>query len=93
MKQVLASMAGIVKQVLAPVGTAVEAGQDVLLLESMKMEIAIPSELAGTVAVVRVSEGDFVNEGDLLLLVCSPGWCVGLAIARDVRAARLAGRA
>jgi acetyl-CoA carboxylase biotin carboxyl carrier protein len=60
-------MAGLVKQVLAPVGTAVAAGQDVVLLESMKMEVAVPSEETGTVTAVRVNEGDFVNEGDVLL--------------------------
>jgi len=67
MKAVVATMAGIVKQILAPVGTMVEVGQDVVLLESMKMEIAVPAETAGTVATVRVGEGDFVDEGAVLL--------------------------
>ena len=60
-------MAGLVKQVLAPVGATIQAGDDVVMLESMKMEIAVPSEVAGTVTAVRVNEGDFVNEGDVLL--------------------------
>ena len=38
-----------------------------VMLESMKMEIAVPTEVAGTVTAVRVNEGDFVNEGDVLL--------------------------
>src|SRR5262245_48855991 len=54
LKPVTATMAGLVKQVLTPVGATVQAGDDVVLLESMKMEIAVPSEVAGTVAAVRV---------------------------------------
>ncbi|TKI88416.1 biotin/lipoyl-binding protein, partial [Bacillus wiedmannii] len=41
--------------------------QDVVILESMKMEIPIISEEAGTVMKINVQEGDFVNEGDVLL--------------------------
>lgn len=59
-----ASMAGTVWKVLVKPGDAVTPGQDVLILESMKMEIPITAEVAGSVKAVRVKEGDFVNEGD-----------------------------
>lgn len=38
------------------------------MLESMKMEIPVESETAGKVAEVKVSIGDFVNEGDVLIV-------------------------
>jgi acetyl-CoA carboxylase biotin carboxyl carrier protein len=69
MKQVVASMAGTVIQVLAAVGDQVEAGQDVVLLESMKMEVPISAVCAGTVSEIKSVIGDFVNEGDVLLVL------------------------
>lgn len=62
-----ASMAGTVWKVLVKPGDAVAEGQDVVILESMKMEIPITAEAGGTVKAVRVAEGDFVNEGDLVV--------------------------
>ncbi len=67
MPSVTAVMAGSVWKVLVNVGEPVATGQDVAILESMKMEIPITAELDGTVAEIHVNEGDFVNEGDLLV--------------------------
>lgn len=67
MKQCKASMAGNVWKILVKVGDQVEAGQDIVILESMKMEIPITSEAGGTVKEVKVAEGDFVNEDDVLV--------------------------
>lgn len=67
MSEVLASMAGNVWKVLVKVGDQVEEGQDVVILESMKMEIPIAAEFDGTVKEVKVNEGDFVNEGDIIV--------------------------
>lgn len=64
---VRSNMAGTVWKVLVKPGEAVEAGQDVLILESMKMEIPITADSAGTVKAVSVKEGDFVNDGDLVV--------------------------
>lgn len=64
---VRSNMAGTVWKVLVKPGETVEAGQDVLILESMKMEIPITAESAGTVKSVTVKEGDFVNDGDLVV--------------------------
>jgi acetyl-CoA carboxylase biotin carboxyl carrier protein len=69
MSKIIASMAGSVWKVLVQVGDQVEAGQDVVILESMKMEIPIEAELGGTVKEVKVAEGDFVNEGDIIVEV------------------------
>ncbi|AOM05594.1 acetyl-CoA carboxylase [Bacillus cereus] len=67
MTKVYASMAGNVWKIVVRVGDTVEEEQDVVILESMKMEIPIISEEAGTVMKINVQEGDFVNEGDVLL--------------------------
>jgi acetyl-CoA carboxylase biotin carboxyl carrier protein len=67
MSQVTSSMAGNVWKVLVKAGDTVEEGQDVVILESMKMEIPITVESTGTVKEVKVGEGDFVNEGDVIL--------------------------
>lgn len=67
MTQLKSTMAGSVFKVNVNVGEAVEAGQVVLVLESMKMEIPVEAEAAGEVAEINANEGDFVNEGDVLV--------------------------
>jgi acetyl-CoA carboxylase biotin carboxyl carrier protein len=67
MSKIVAVMAGNVYKILVKPGDQVEAGQNVVVLESMKMEISITSGTGGTVNKVNVSEGDFVDEGDLLI--------------------------
>ena len=69
MSEVVASMAGNVWKVLVKVGDQIEEDQDVVILESMKMEIPIAAEFDGTVKEVKVNEGDFVNEGDVIVVV------------------------
>jgi acetyl-CoA carboxylase biotin carboxyl carrier protein len=67
MNQIAAIMAGNVWKVIVSVGENIEKGQDVVILESMKMEIPIAAEASGIVKEIHVREGDFVNEGDILL--------------------------
>lgn len=67
MHAIVAPMAGTVSQVLVQAGDAVTSGQDVVILESMKMEIAVQTEVSGRVKAVRVSEGAFVDEESILL--------------------------
>lgn len=67
MMEVLASMAGNVWKVLVSEGEEVKAGQDVVILESMKMEIPIAAEENGIVKKVHIQEGDFVNDADVLV--------------------------
>ncbi|ASS91223.1 acetyl-CoA carboxylase biotin carboxyl carrier protein subunit [Aeribacillus composti] len=67
MNQIAAIMAGNVWKVIVSVGEKIEKGQDVVILESMKMEIPIAAEANGIVKEIHVREGDFVNEGDILL--------------------------
>lgn len=69
MNQVTAMMAGNVWKVLVSVGDQVEVGQDIVILESMKMEIPISSETTGEIKEINVNEGDFVNEGDIIAII------------------------
>jgi len=69
MIEVKANMAGSVWKIVAKEGEEVEDGQDLLILESMKMEIPIATEDDGTVKEIKVSEGDFVNEGDVVAIL------------------------
>ncbi|WP_409253603.1 biotin/lipoyl-binding carrier protein [Bacillus sp. SCS-153A] len=67
MKEITASMAGTVLNVLVETGAEVNSGETILMLESMKMEIPVEAENSGKVAEVKVNVGDFVNEGDVLV--------------------------
>ncbi|MEH7544699.1 acetyl-CoA carboxylase biotin carboxyl carrier protein [Neobacillus bataviensis] len=69
MKEITASMAGTILNVFVSAGAQVNPGQEVVMLESMKMEIPIESGTEGVVREVKVSIGDFVNEGDVLLVL------------------------
>ncbi|OIK14047.1 acetyl-CoA carboxylase biotin carboxyl carrier protein subunit [Bacillus sp. MUM 116] len=69
MREISASMAGTVLNIFVSNGDGVKLGQEVLILESMKMEIPIESSTEGIVRECKVSTGDFVNEGDILLVI------------------------
>jgi acetyl-CoA carboxylase biotin carboxyl carrier protein len=69
MNNITAVMAGNVWKVLVKPGDQVEEGQDVVILESMKMEIPIAADFEGVVKEVKISEGDFVNEEDILVVL------------------------
>jgi acetyl-CoA carboxylase biotin carboxyl carrier protein len=67
MKEITATMAGTIINVLVSLGDQITSGQDVMILESMKMEVLVTAEITGKVAEVKVQIGDFVNEGDIVL--------------------------
>ncbi|MDQ0158903.1 acetyl-CoA carboxylase biotin carboxyl carrier protein subunit [Alkalibacillus salilacus] len=69
MAEVKASMAGNVWKVMISEGDSVDSSQDVVILESMKMEIPIAAEVTGTVKELKVKEEDFVNEGDVIAII------------------------
>ena len=62
-------MAGVVLEFLVKPGEQINVDQDVVMLESMKMQIPIQSMVKGTVKSLKVNEGDFVDDGDVLLEV------------------------
>ncbi len=65
--EIVSELVANVLSIDCAVGDRVEAGDTVVLLESMKMEIPVLSEASGTVAAVNVGPGDVVQEGDPLV--------------------------
>ena len=63
---VAASVPGKVFKVEAKVGQAVKAGDNIVILEAMKMEIPVVAPQDGTVASINVTVGDAVENGDVL---------------------------
>ena len=69
MAEVRAEMVANVWKVVATEGDHVEDGDTLVILESMKMEIPVLAEGAGTLAKLHVAEGDVVQEGDLIATI------------------------
>ncbi len=65
-EEIRAEMVANVWKVVAAAGDSVAAGDTLVILESMKMEIPVLAEEAGTLVELAVSEGDVVQEGDLI---------------------------
>jgi acetyl-CoA carboxylase biotin carboxyl carrier protein len=68
-EEVRAEMVANVWKVVVSQGDTVEAGDTLVILESMKMEIPVVTEDGGRVSRLEVGEGDVVQEGDLIALV------------------------
>ena len=60
---------GTVNQIEVTSGDRVKSGDDLVILESMKMEIPIVAETDSTIVEVRCNEGDSVIEEQVLLIV------------------------
>ncbi|HZD97744.1 MAG TPA: biotin/lipoyl-binding carrier protein [Micromonosporaceae bacterium] len=67
--EIHAEMVANVWKVVAKAGDAVEEGDTLVILESMKMEIPVIAESDGVVKQIAVNEGDVVQEGDLIAVV------------------------
>jgi biotin carboxyl carrier protein len=69
MSEVRAEMVANVWKVVAAEGDAVDDGDTLVILESMKMEIPVLAEEPGTLTRLAVAEGDVVQEGDLIAVI------------------------
>ncbi|HME91066.1 MAG TPA: biotin/lipoyl-binding carrier protein [Myxococcaceae bacterium] len=69
MADVAAHITGTVWKIEVKVGQAVSAGDTLVILESMKMEMPVEAPESGTVAEVRCRETQPVNEGDVLVVL------------------------
>ena len=67
MPNIHAPITGIIWEVLVAELDEVGVEQVVIVIESMKLEIPVESEHAGTVRRVAVAEGDAISEGDILI--------------------------
>ena len=64
-----AHITGTVWKIEVKVGDAVEEGQVVVILESMKMEMPVEAPCAGKVASIAIAEGQAVDEGATLVVL------------------------
>ncbi|MGI8430337.1 MAG: acetyl-CoA carboxylase biotin carboxyl carrier protein subunit [Solirubrobacteraceae bacterium] len=69
MSAVEAHITGMVWKVEVEVGDSVQAGDTVVTLESMKMEMPVETEDPGVVKEIRCVEGESVSEGDTLIVL------------------------
>ena len=68
-EEIKAHITGVVFQVTTKPGDTVAAGDPVIVLESMKMEIPVEAPRAGVVKEIRVSEGQTVQEGETVAVL------------------------
>ena len=64
--KVEASVPGKVLKIEASVGQSVKAGDNIIILEAMKMEIPVVAPQDGTVASIDVAVGDAIDSGAVL---------------------------
>ncbi|NNN11489.1 MAG: acetyl-CoA carboxylase biotin carboxyl carrier protein subunit [Acidimicrobiaceae bacterium] len=69
MSEVRSPMAGLVVKVATVVGAELHVGDTVVIIESMKLEIPVEATTSGRVTEVMVTEGDFVEEANVLVVV------------------------
>lgn len=68
---VRAPMPGLVLGLPLEPGAQIERGQTVAILEAMKMENDLASPISGTIKEIKVSKGQTVNQGDVLVVVAA----------------------
>lgn len=68
-REVVAEIAGRVWKIETRIGDRVAADEPIVILESMKMEIPVPSPANGTVVEIRVAEQDAVEEGQVVAVL------------------------
>jgi biotin carboxyl carrier protein len=68
-EEIKAHITGVVFQITAKPGDRVNAGDPVVVLESMKMEIPVEAPRAGSVREIRVQEGQTVQEGETIAVL------------------------
>ncbi len=69
---VLAPMPGRILELLCNAGSVVEAGEVLVRMESMKLQLDVRAPRAGVLSDCRVTVGDMVNGGDRLMLIEEP---------------------
>ncbi len=69
MAEITAHITGTIFKIEKQVGDRVVTGDEVIILESMKMEIPLESPIDGVVKEILVEEGQAVEEGDVIAIV------------------------
>ena len=69
MTAVESPVSGNIWQILVAVGDSVKAGEELIVIESMKMEVPVDAPHDGTVAVLVVEVGQAVVQGEYLVTI------------------------
>ena len=69
MHEIRAEITANVWQVVAEEGQMIAEGDEIVILESMKMEIPVATEVPGVVRELHVEPNDSVQAGDLIALI------------------------
>lgn len=67
--EIKSEVTGTVWKIEKKVGDRVDADDEIMILESMKMEIPVPAPKAGTVAEIMVKEEQPIAEGDVVCAI------------------------
>jgi acetyl-CoA carboxylase biotin carboxyl carrier protein len=67
--EIRAEMVANVWKIVVAEGDSIADGDMLVILESMKMEIPVLAEGAGTLTRLAVAEGDVIQEGDLIAVI------------------------
>ncbi|HAF67821.1 MAG TPA: hypothetical protein DCX77_08165 [Acidimicrobiaceae bacterium] len=67
--EIRAELTATVWKVVVEQGATVAEGDELVILESMKMEIPVVATVAGTVTEMRVGEEDRISEGDVVAVI------------------------
>ena len=72
LEEICSSVTGTVFKVMKSVGDRVDRGEEIIVVESMKMEIAIEAPAAGRITSISVTEEAPVDEGQMVAHLESP---------------------
>lgn len=67
--RIIADVSGSIWKVHAKVGDTVAEGDEIIVIESMKMEIPVMAPAAGTIVSLAVKEGEQIKEGQVLVML------------------------
>ena len=68
-EELLAPMVGKILKIKVKPGDKVEEDQEIMVMESMKLETGIHAPCSGVIKEIKVQEGDRVEEDDLLAVI------------------------
>ena len=67
--EVLSPLPGLILNVMVKVGDNVKNGQNIMIMEAMKMENEVQATKDGVIKTINVKNGDNVSEGDILATI------------------------
>ncbi len=68
-EDVLAPMVGKILKIKVKPGDSVQEDDEIIVMESMKLETSVHAPCSGVIKEIKVSEGDRVEEDDLLVVI------------------------